>query len=203
MLKYIYGAGGHGRVVLNAMQVADMICEGFIDDRPISTCADLNVSLLSSIEMNKVSLHLAIGDCKTRELIAISLENSNFYSVIHSAAIISKTAQIGLGSFFAARSIVAPDAKIGHHCIINHAAVVDHDCAVGDYCHIAPLCSLGGGVKVGKGVLIGAGAVVLPGLTIEDYAVIGAGAVVTKNVAAGMTVVGNPAKILSKNNSKK
>lgn len=199
MHKYIYGAGGHGRVVLDAMQNANVACEGFIDDRPIVTCAGLGVNRLSHFNSSTIFLHLAIGHCKTRELIAVNLADSNFYSVIHYAAIVSKTAQIGLGSFLAAQSIIAPDAKIGHHCIINHAAVVDHDCIIGDYCHIAPLAGLGGGVKVGKGVLIGAGAIILPGLTIEDYAIIGAGAVVTRNVAAGITLVGNPAKMLSKN----
>ena len=49
-------------------------------------------------------------------------------------------------------------------------------------------------MKIGKGVLIGSGSVILPGVTIGDYAVIGAGAVVTKNVHAGVMLVGNPAR---------
>lgn len=196
MQNYIYGAGGHGKVVLDAMQVAHIDCIGFVDDGEIFTCAGLSVNKLSNVEVETVIyLHLAIGNCKTREIIATNLINSNFYSVTHPASVVSKTAKIGLGSFLAAQSVIAPDVQIGRHCIINHSAVVDHDCTLGDYCHVAPLSSLGGGVRVGKGVLIGAGAVVLPGLIIEDYAIIGAGAVVTKNIAAGVTVVGNPAKI--------
>jgi len=195
MQNYLYGAGGHGKVVLDAMQVAHINCTGFVDDKEISNWAGLSVLKLSDLVLeSSIYFHLAIGNCKTREAIAAELNNANYFSVIHPSAVIAKTAQIGLGTFSAAQSVIAPDAKIGNHCIINHAAVVDHDCVVGDYTHIAPQCSLGGGVKVGKGVLIGTGAVVLPGITIADYAVIGAGAVVTKNVAEGMTVVGNPAK---------
>jgi UDP-2-acetamido-3-amino-2,3-dideoxy-glucuronate N-acetyltransferase len=48
--------------------------------------------------------------------------------------------------------------------------------------------------RVCKGASIGGGAVILPGLTIGERALIGAGAVVTKDVAPGATVIGNPAK---------
>lgn len=199
MNYYIYGAGGHGKVVLDAMRNAKVECAGFIDDRELKVSAGLNVYGTSSLECGEATyLHLAIGNCKTREKLAKSLHKFNFFSVIHPASVVARTSKVGVGSFLAALSIVAPDAKIGAHCIINHAAVVDHDCTVGDFVHVAPHVGLGGGVTIGNGVLIGSGAVVLPGLKIDDYAVIGAGAVVTKNVPAGTTVIGNPAKIFNK-----
>lgn len=52
-------------------------------------------------------------------------------------------------------------------------------------------------VSVGCDVWIGGGAIILPGVSIADRAIIGAGSVVTKDVAAGMTVAGNPARPLS------
>ncbi len=197
MQNYLYGAGGHSKVVLDAMQVAQIDCAGFIDDKDISAWLGLPVFKIDSL-VNKdvIYLHIAIGDCKAREYIAVKLTHVKFFNVVHPAAILAKTAQIGVGNFLAANSIVATGARVGNHCIINHAAVVDHDCVVSDFCHISPQSCLGGGVKLGKGVLIGAGAIVLPNLIIADYAIIGAGAVVIKNVATGMTVVGNPAKLI-------
>lgn len=53
-------------------------------------------------------------------------------------------------------------------------------------------------VKIGKYVWIGTGAIILPGVNIGDNSVVGAGAVVTKNVPPGVVVVGNPAKIIKK-----
>lgn len=198
MRNYIYGAGGHGKVVLDAMQSAGIDCAGFIDDKDVCTWMGLSINKISKLNLNsEVYLHLAIGSAKAREGIANSFTNANFFNVIHPAAIVAKTAQIGSGTFLAAQSIIASDAQIGNHCIINHAAVVDHDCIVGDFTHIAPQSCLGGGVKVGRGVLIGAGAVLLPGITIADYAVIGAGAVVINDVADGITVVGNPARAIA------
>ncbi len=195
MRNYIYGAGGHGKVVLDAMQVAHTNCSGFVDDNAISKWFGLNVYRLADLGQDtETYLHLAIGNCKTREQLATSLIKAKFFSVTHPSAVIATTANISLGTFLAAQSVIGPSVQVGRHCIINHAAVVDHDCMVGDFTHIAPQSSLGGGVKIGKGVLIGAGAVILPGITIGDYAVVGAGAVATKNIASGATVIGNPAR---------
>lgn len=179
------------------MQIAQIDCAGFIDDKDNFTWLGFPVFKIDSLVNQEATyLHIAIGDCKAREYIAAKLRYVKFFNVVHPTAILAKTAQIGLGTFLAANSIVAADARVGNHCIINHAAVVDHDCIVSDFCHISPQSCLGGGVKLGKGVLIGAGAIVLPNIIIADYAVIGAGAVVIKNVAAGVTVVGNPAKLI-------
>ena len=49
-------------------------------------------------------------------------------------------------------------------------------------------------VRIGSDVWIGGGAIILPGITVGDGAVIGAGSVVTRDVGAGMTVMGNPAR---------
>ena len=49
-------------------------------------------------------------------------------------------------------------------------------------------------VRIGANVWIGGAALILPGVTVGDDAIIGAGAVVTRDVAAGTTVVGNPAR---------
>jgi maltose O-acetyltransferase len=54
----------------------------------------------------------------------------------------------------------------------------------------------GRSVHIGRNVWIGGGAIILPGVTIGDDAVIGAGSVVTRNVAPALTVAGNPAQPL-------
>ena len=50
-------------------------------------------------------------------------------------------------------------------------------------------------VRIGRNVWIGAGALILPGVTVGDEALIGAGSVVTRDVPPGATVVGNPARL--------
>ncbi len=195
MKCYIFGAGGHAKVVLDAMQKASLKCEGFIDDQSLNQRMDLPVfSSLFLNDLNNIELHIAIGNCKAREEIFKKFENLKFVSVYHPASIVSSRAKIQVGTFLAAGSIIGPDVSVGKHCIVNHHSVIDHDCSIGDFCHIAPHASLGGGVKVGHGVLIGAGAIVLPGLKINDYATVGAGSIVTHDIASGITVMGNPAR---------
>ena len=197
MKNYIFGAGGHGKVVWDAMQKSNLKCEGFIDDQVLNQWMDLPVFASSSLnDIKDVELHIAIGNCKTREEIAKKFQSLNFFSIYHPDAIISSRAKIEIGTFLAAGSIIGPDTKVGKHSIINHHSVIDHDCSVGDFCHIAPHVSLGGGVKVGQGVLIGAGTVVLPGIKIADYATVGAGSIVTNDVAPGIIVLGSPARAI-------
>lgn len=50
-------------------------------------------------------------------------------------------------------------------------------------------------VRIGANVWIGGGSLILPGITIGDDAIVGAGSVVTRDVAAGATVIGNPARL--------
>ncbi|WP_237182616.1 sugar O-acetyltransferase [Roseomonas marmotae] len=50
-------------------------------------------------------------------------------------------------------------------------------------------------IHIGRNVWIGGGALILPGVTIGDDAVIGAGSVVTRDVPAGATAFGNPARV--------
>ena len=197
MKTYIYGAGGHAKAVWDAMKKSNHLCEGFIDDCRSGQWIGLPIFRSSFLnDINDIELHIAVGDCKDREEIASSFQNFKFISIYHPDAIISSRAEIKNGTFLAAGSIIGPDAKVGKHSIVNHHAVIDHDCSVGDFCHIAPHVSLGGGVEVGQGVLIGAGAIVLPGIKIADYAIVGAGSIVTNDIASSVTVVGSPARAI-------
>jgi serine acetyltransferase len=67
-----------------------------------------------------------------------------------------------------------------------------------DYVTLAPGVHISGRVKICKGAYIGTGASVIPGVTIGTKATIGAGAVVVRDVPAGETHVGVPAKVINR-----
>lgn len=71
---------------------------------------------------------------------------------------------------------------------------VGHDVIVGDDCELAPGTVIAGEATLGNHVHIGVNATVLPGVTIGDRVIIGAGSVVTKNIADNETWAGNPAR---------
>lgn len=200
----LIGAGGHGKVVYDALSCCQ---EKFnvlvIDDDPARIGREfLSVKVcgpLSNWSLPTSKVHVAIGRNEVRERVAkqASSQGGVLYSVIHPAASLSSYAQIGEGVFLASGSIVGPATVVEDGVIVNHGAVVDHDGQLGSFCHIAPHATLGGGVIIGRNVLIGSGAVVLPGIRIGDYAVVGAGAVVTRSVESGHCVKGIPAKEMS------
>jgi len=203
----LVGAGGHGKVVADALQAAGLawtLC--FVDDSEALRGQSLiGLPVLGSLQAVLQAgdrVHVAIGSNAVRRRLVAGLDRNQLLTVQHPRAMVSAHARVGLGSFVAAGAVLGPCAVLGEGVILNHGAVVDHDCVVEDFCHVAPLASLAGNVRLGAGVLVGAGARLLPGVRVGAGAVIGAGAVVLNDVAPGTTVVGVPAREMNSPTSK-
>jgi acetyltransferase-like isoleucine patch superfamily enzyme len=80
--------------------------------------------------------------------------------------------------------------------IINTNSVVEHDCVVREFAHICPGASIAGGCTIGALAWVGIGSSVRQGIIIGEASTLGAGSVVVKNIPAGVTAFGNPAKVL-------
>lgn len=194
----VFGAGGHGRVVADAALAQGRWARVRVADRDPARTGE---SLLPGMPVEaagqaiaaSTEVHVAIGSAAAREREAQAI-GLPLVTVVHPEASVSAHADIGEGSFVAARAVVAPGARLGRCVIVNHGAVVDHDVRVGDFTHIAPLVALGGNVQVGERVLVGAGATVLPGVRIGNDIVVGAGAVVREHLEAPGVYAGVPAR---------
>ena len=196
---YLIGAGGHAKVVWEAMNSTKNVISGcFADDYESSTfhksLPHLGKNIQNFID-EKSFFNIAIGNNKVRKKIA-NMYNCNYYNAIHKQSIISKSSIIGLGNSILARAVINPFSEIGNHCIINTAAVIEHDNYISDYVHISPNVTLCGNVRVGEGTHIGAGAVIIPNINIGKWCVIGAGAVIIRNIPDNAVVVGNPGRII-------
>lgn len=117
-------------------------------------------------------------------------------TIAHPTAWIADNAIIGLGTQILAGAIIETGVGIGRQCIINTKAAVDHESILEDGAEIAPGATLCGLVHVGVNGWVCAGATVLPRKKIGADAIVGAGAVVNRDVPDGVTVVGVPAKPL-------
>lgn len=146
---------------------------------------------------------IAIGDGAKRQTIAERLEAAGCLPLsIHADnVLLPDDLDCGPGAIFQPFSMVTADAKIGRQFQCNIYAYVAHDCVIGDNVTLAPRASVNGNVVIEDQVYVGTGAVIRQGtadkpLVLGKACVIGMGAVVTKDVAPGVTVVGNPARPL-------
>lgn len=148
--------------------------------------------------------NVAIGDGTARAKVVERIGNrARPIAVISQNAIIFEENQIGEGVVLSPNCLVTSNARIGKFFHANPYSSVTHDCVIGDYVTFAPGARCGGHVHIGDYAYIGAGSVIKQGtyekpLVIGSRAVVGMGAVVTKDVPPGVTVVGNPARPLSK-----
>jgi acetyltransferase EpsM len=199
---FVFGAGGHGRVIAELMQLNDYKVDAFIDDFPRATNVN-SIPIISSnlIQKNELKLYIiiAIGDNLTRKNTSKRLMNNIFFSCIHKNASISPTSKIDSGTVVMLNAVVNTNTEIGKHVIINTATIIEHDCVIEDFVHISPNATLLGNVTVGEGTHVGAGVIILPGVKVGKWCVIGAGSVVLNDIPDGSVVVGNPGKIIKHN----
>lgn len=193
---WIYGASGHGKVILDCVLASNEIVEGFIDDDPAKiSFLGFQVLRLNEITMEGVTMVVGIGDNQTRKKIAESLKVS-FATVVHPSSVVSPRSTLGHGTVVVPQSVINSGSQIGEHCIINTKSSVDHDCIIGDFIHIAPGAIICGTVSIGSLTWIGAGAVIRENLSIGRNVIIGAGSVIVKDIPDNALVFGVPGRII-------
>ena len=200
----VVGAGGHAKVVVDALLASGHEVLGFYDDNPsllgVEPIPGLKVlgntkDLLGELEKREGVAILAIGENRIR--CRLSRRLSIPYGVACApSTVLGGGVRIGNGSMILPSATVNIDTVVGEHAILNTSCSVDHDCVIGDFVHVAPGCTLGGNVVVGEGTFLGIGARVIPGIRIGRWSIIGAGAVVTKNLPDNCTAVGVPSKVI-------
>lgn len=204
----ILGAGGHGKVIADALQACgnwDRLA--FVDADPHRTGAEiLGITVIGGDEtlaearMRGFS-HFAVGvgssgDNRPRRTLFEKGERAGLTAatIIHPSAIRAASARIGEGTVVMAGATLNAACAIGRNVIVNTGAIVEHDCRIGDHVMIAPGAILLGRSAVGAGAFVGAGAVIRQDIPIGENAVVGAGAVVLNPVPAGARIVGVPAR---------
>ncbi len=211
----IIGAGGFGREVMplaRAMSLADggppsgakyvfvvedeqKLLNGMSNGHEIWTLSEF---LSASYE--EKYFNIAIGDSLVRSRIADSIPYNvaSPFTIRAMSHISLDENTVGIGAIFSHFTHVTSNANIGKYFHCNIYSYVAHDCVIGDFVTFAPGVKCNGNVVVEDHVYIGTGAVIKNGaekpIIIGKGAVVGMGAVVTKNVPPGETVVGNPAR---------
>jgi len=208
---YVYGAGGLGVETMDILQYA--IRAGaekphrlaFLVDAP-SRDEVMGVPVVSvGQHMVGAKVTIAVGEPAYRVLMlektsTLGLEPA---SIISPNAFVSVHAVIGVGTIIAPHCSIQATARIGRNVAVNTGAILGHDVVVEDNCVLSSMVNLGGGVHVGTLGYVGMGALIKEKLHIGHSSIIGMGSVVHSDVPEEVIALGNPARVVRRNEDKK
>lgn len=201
----IVGAGGFGREVAWLIEEINKKSPewniiGFVDDNESIQGSFINhyrvIGKIDWLKDKKIHSVIAISNPLIKQKIFQRLHDTlNQYPVlIHPSVLYSDTVIFGEGTVICAGNILTVNIKIGKHVSIDRACNIGHDAVLGDYSTFLPKTIVSGAVTVEECANIGTGAIIIQGIHIGRNTIVGAGAVVVKDLPADCTAVGIPAK---------
>lgn len=203
----VYGSGGFAREVVHLIedinaQVEEWNVIGFIDDNVDNHGKIINdLPVLGGIKwiqnQSYISVALGIGSPSVKKSIISKLStftNIDFPNLIHPTVKFSKYNAIGKGNIICEGNILTTNITLRDFVIVNLNCTIGHDTTIGSYSTILPNASVSGDVVFEDGVDFGTNATIIQGITVGQDTIVGAGAVVVKDLPRKCTAVGMPAK---------
>ena len=203
----IVGAGGVGKEVLWIIEQINNIKPtykvlGFIDDDKAKKNEELlGYKVLGDLEYLKEikykgNVIIAIANYKVKKSIVKKLKNLKVkFSIIkHPNVKLHESVEIGEGTIIYEGAIISPNVKIGKQVIISPKCGIGHDSIIEDYVALLWNVSISGNDFIEEGTLFGSGSIIIQGKRVKKGSIIGAGAVVVKDIDKNGIYKGIPAR---------
>ncbi|MFH1772691.1 MAG: acetyltransferase [Candidatus Omnitrophota bacterium] len=205
----IIGAGDGARVVSQLVKgQKGLKLEGFIDDNKSLQGKKINGYrvLGRTSDLNKFSGYgfvVAIGlNIKARRSLFEKAKKAGLkpVNIIHKSAVIDKTAEISKGAIILPNCVVGAFARLSDNVFLFSGVIIEHDAKIGNNVYLSPGVSLAGHTKAGNNTFFGINSCTVENISVGSDVIVGAGAVILKDVPDKMVVAGVPARIIRKNN---
>ncbi|MGG0670225.1 acetyltransferase [Lederbergia citrisecunda] len=203
----IYGSGGFAREIAHLIEdinekEAQWNLLGFIDDNEDNHGTVINeLPVLGGIEWfndrKLTSVVMGMGSPNAKAKIISNLRdltNVDFPNLIHPTVKISRFNTMGQGNVICEGNILTTNIIIKDFITINLNCTIGHDTVISSYCTLLPNSSVSGNVLFEERVDFGTNATIIQGITVGSGTIVGAAAVVVKDLPANCTAVGMPAK---------
>lgn len=130
-----------------------------------------------------------------RRIAGLGIPSSRWGGLIDPMANVADNVPVGGGSVISAMAQIGPDSSVGSHCFVRAGAIVSHDVVISDQVYLGQTSVVMGYSRIETGAHIAPGAIVRDGITVGRFALVGMGAVVTRNVPPFAIVAGVPARV--------
>jgi sugar O-acyltransferase (sialic acid O-acetyltransferase NeuD family) len=208
----ILGTGGNALDFLDVVEAVNAVTPtwdlvGFLDDsrEPGSTYHGVEVlgPIARATEFRRCWFVNAVGSDKSYRrrpdiVAATGLGDQFFATLIHPGASVSRRSRVGAGTVVNVGASVGGEVEIGRHATLGPNCTIGHNSVIEDFAVVSPGAVVSGFVRLGSGCYVGAGAAVKQKVEVGAGALVGLGAVVTRDVPERATVIGNPARPLSR-----
>lgn len=161
-------------------------------------------TLLENYPKDELELVIAVGEPSVRAALYQKVCDAGIklVSLIHPGVYIDETTQIGEGVVICEGVTITSDVQLENNVYIQPHTVIGHDIQIGKHSVIGSNCQIGGADVIGERVFMGFLSGTTDHIRIGNDVIISAGAIVFKDLPDEVVAVGNPARIMRKNNEK-